>query len=70
MNQVLRQNSLTNIGKDFYKLMENNANFGYDCCHNADNCYFQPVYDEIEELFYAKRYQNVFDEDISEFVST
>ena len=49
MNQVSRQNSQTDDEKDFYKLM-NNTNFDYDCCNNADNCYFQPVYDEIEEL--------------------
>ena len=48
----------------------NNANVGYDCRNNADNCYFRPVYDEIEELSYAKRYQNMFDQVISEFVST
>ena len=48
----------------------NNANVGYDCRNNADNCYFRPVYDETEELSYAKRYQNMFDQDISEFVST
>ena len=42
MNQVSRENSQTDVEKDFYKLM-NNANFGYDCCNNADNCYFQPV---------------------------
>ena len=53
----------------FYKLM-NNSNFGYDCCNNADNCFFQPIYSEIEELSYAKRYQNVFDQQISDFVST
>ena len=28
----------------------NNANFGYDCRNNADNCYFSPNYDELEEL--------------------
>ena len=28
------------------------------------------VFFEIEELPYAKRYQNVFDKDISEFVSS
>ena len=31
---------------------------------------FQPVYDEIEKLSYVKRYQNVFNQQISEFVST
>ena len=68
MNQVSRQNTKTDIEKDFFKLM-NNANIGYDCRNNADNCYFSPIYDELEELMYSKRYQNVFDQSISEFVS-
>ena len=37
-NQVSRQKAQT----DFYKLM-NNADFGYDCRHNADNCYLLPI---------------------------
>ena len=41
MNQVSRQNAKTDVEKDFFKLM-NNANFGYDCRSNADNCYFSP----------------------------
>ena len=53
--------------KDFYKL-KNNENFGYDCRNNADNCYFSPI-DEIDKLLYAKRYQNVFDQSVSDFVS-
>ena len=73
MNQVSRQNAQTDVEKDFYKLM-NNSNFGYDCRNNADNWFFffffQPIYDEIEELPYAKRYQNVFDQQISDFVLT
>ena len=48
----------------------NNANFGYDCCNNADNCYLSPIYDELEELMYTKRYQNIFDQSVSEFVSS
>ena len=69
MNQVSRQNCKTDVKKDFNKLMSN-ANFGYYCRNNTDNCYFQAVFDEIEELSYAKRYKNVFDQDISKFVST
>ena len=69
MNQVSRQNTKTDVEKDFYKLM-NNSNFGYDCQSNADNCFFHPIYDGIEELSYAKRYQNVFHQGISEFVSS
>ena len=61
MNQVSRQNAPTDVEKDFYKLM-NNSNFGYNCRNNADNCFLQPIYDEIEELSYAKGYQNIFDQ--------
>ena len=45
-------------------------NFGYDCGNNADNCFFQPISDEIEEFSYAELYQNVFDQQISDFIST
>ena len=48
----------------------NNPNFRYDCHNNADNCYFSPIYDEIDELSYAKRYQNVFHQSIGNFVSS
>ena len=54
-NQILRQNAKTVVEKDFYKLM-NNSNFGYECRNNADNCSFSPIYDELEEMMYAKRY--------------
>ena len=37
MNQVTCQNAQTDVEKDFYKLM-NNANFGYGCRNNVDNC--------------------------------
>ena len=69
MNQLSRQKAQTDMEKDFYILM-NNANFGYDCRNNADNCYFSPIYDEIEELSHAKRYQDVFDQSISDFFSS
>ena len=39
MNQVSRQNPQTDVEKDFHRLIKS-ANFGYDCCNNADNCYF------------------------------
>ena len=64
MNQVGHQNAQTD--KDFYKLM-NNANFGYDCRNNADNCYFSLIYDEIDELSFANF---IFDQGISDFVSS
>ena len=49
MNQNSRQHTKTSIEKDLYKLM-NNSKFGYDCINNTDNCFFVPVFDEIEEL--------------------
>ena len=69
MNLVSRQNAKTTADKDFYKLM-NNSNFGYDCRNNSDNCVFGPVFDELEELGYAKHYQNPFDPESFEFVSS
>ena len=69
MNQVSMQNAKTDVEQDFYKLL-NNSNFGYDCRNNADNCFFNPIYNEIEELFYATKYQNVIDKSISDFVSS
>ena len=58
-NQASRQNVKVSVEKDFYKLM-NNANFGYDCRNNADNCTFVSVFDEIEGLSYTKRFQSIF----------
>ena len=69
MNQVSHKNATTDVERDLFKLM-NNSNFGFDCRNKADNCFFQPIYDEVEELSYAKKYQNVFDQDISDFVSS
>ena len=69
MNKVSRQNAKTSVEKNFYKLM-NNSNFGYDCRNNADNYSFTALFDEIEELAYAKKYQSVFGSDISDFLSS
>ena len=61
MNQVLRQNAKTDVEIFFFKLM-NNANFGYDCHKNGENCVFSPISDETEEL--------MFDQSISKCVSS
>ena len=68
INQKSRQNSKNDIEKDFYKLM-NNQNFGYDCQNNLDNCQFVPIFDEIKEMTYLKRYYNYFNPRVSKFVT-
>lgn len=55
--------------RDFCKLT-NNSNLRYDSRNNVVDCFFQPIYDGIEEISYSKRYQNVFYRDIRELVST
>ena len=69
MNQISRHTAKTSVEKDFYKLV-NNSNFGYDCRNNPGNCSFTGLFDEIKELTFAKKYQNVFNRNISEFVSS
>ena len=70
MNQKARQEASDKVESDFCKLL-NNANFGYDCRNNLDNCFFQPITDEIRELNFIKRYHsNLHDESIRPFVTS
>ena len=69
MNQKSRQNAKNSIEKDFFKLM-NNANFEYDCCNNLDNCHFIPIFDDMNEITYQKRYYDYFNKDVSKFVTS
>ena len=68
MNQKSRQNAKNSIEKDFFKLI-NNSNFGYDCRNNLDNCQFIPIFDELKEVTYHKRYYNYFEQKVSKFVT-
>ena len=70
MNQKSRQQAANKIESDFFKLL-NNANFGYGCRNNLDNCTFEPINDEIGELSFIRRYyNNLFDKDIQPFVNS
>ena len=69
-NQKFTQEAERKIESDFWKLL-NNSNFGYDCRNNIDNCYFQPIKDEMNELSFIRRYyNNSFDKDISQFITS
>ena len=60
MKQKSRQIAQTNVEKDFYKLLSN-SNFGIDCRSNIDNRTLEPIYDEISEIAFIKKYENIFD---------
>ena len=65
----MNQKSKNSVEKDFYKLM-NNSNFGYDCRNNIDNCKFLPIFDEYNEITFINRYHNIFDQKVSQFVTS
>ena len=58
VNQKSWQNASRKVEKDFYKLL-NNSSFGIDCRNNIDNCYLDPIYDDIDEIGYIKKYANI-----------
>ena len=59
MNQKARQKVTSPVKRDFYKLL-NNSNFGIDCRNNIDNCVLEPLYDEIGEILYIKKFCTIF----------
>ena len=46
----------------------NNANFGFDCKNNANNTKFEAIIEEIGEITYIKKYYNLFDCQVANFV--
>ena len=48
----------------------NNANFGYDYRNNLNNVKFQLIIDEINEISCIKKYYNLFDSKVSNFVNS
>ena len=69
MNQRSRQQTKKSVEKDFFKLL-NNANFGYGCRNNIDNCKSEPIRDEINEISYIRQYTNLLDKSVSEFLNS
>ena len=70
MNQKARQESKNLIGSNFCKLL-NNANFGYDCRNNLDNCTFEPINDELREITYIRKYyRSIFDNELTPFMTS
>ena len=70
MNQKARQEASNKVESDFCKLL-NNANFGYDCRNNLDNCKFEPINNEINELSFIKRYySNLYDRNLQPFITS
>ena len=60
MNHKARQKAVSRVERDFCKLL-NNSNFGIDCRNNIDNGILEPIYDEISEIAYIKKFDNIFD---------
>ena len=68
MNQDPRQTAKNSGETGFFKLL-NNANFRYDCRNNLENCKFLLIFDELNKISHLKKYYNVFDQNVSKFVS-
>ena len=70
MNQKSRQAATSPIERDFFKLL-NNSNFGIDCRNNIDNCIFEPIYNDLGEISYNKKFTTIFnDETYRDFFSS
>ena len=62
MNQNARKTAKIKFKKDFYKLL-NNSNFGNDCRNNLGNYKLDLLYDGLDEIFYIKKFTNIFNYD-------
>ena len=62
MNQKSRQKATTSVEKDFCKFL-NNSNFGIDCRNSIDNCIIEPLYDDLGEISYIKKFLTIFNDD-------
>ena len=60
MNQRSRQKATTDVKNYFYKLLSN-LNFGIDCKSNIDSRTLEPLYDELGEIAFIKKCDDMFD---------
>ena len=60
MNQRSRQKATTDVKNYFYKLLSN-LNFGIDCKSSIDSRTLEPLYDELGEIAFIKKYDDMFD---------
>ena len=59
MNQKSRQNETSSIERDFFRLL-NNSSFDIDCRNNIDNCILEPLYEDLNEISYIKKFATIF----------
>ena len=59
MNQKSRQKATSSVERDFFKLFSN-SKFGIDCRNNIDNCILEPLYDDLAEISYVKKFTTIF----------
>ena len=62
MNQKSRQAATSPVERDFFKLL-NNSNSGIDRCNTIDNCILKPIYDDLGEISYIKKFTTIFNDD-------
>lgn len=60
-NQEATLKAASSFEKDFFKLL-NNSNFGIDCGNNIDSCILEPLYDDLNEVSYIKKFTTIFTE--------
>ena len=48
--------------KIFFKLL-NNSKFGIDSRNNIDNCILEPIYDDLGEISYIKKFTTILNDD-------
>ena len=48
----------------------NNANFVFDCRNSTNNTKFEPIIGEIGKITHIKKYYNLFDSRVANFVKS